>query len=93
MHFVLREVLAHLPGQMVEAVQSAGVEQRVARFPEDGGHLVVVVGHELRLGGLFGQGKQAMDILHSLEGFLQKGNKKDRKQCLVPVTRAFRSDT
>lgn len=56
---------------MVETVEGAGVEESVARLPEHGGHLVVVVGHQLGLGGLLGEGKQAVDILNSLESFLQ----------------------
>lgn len=52
-------------------MQRAGVEQRVPRLPEHRGHLVVVVGHELRLRGLLGEGEQAVDVLNGFERFLQ----------------------
>jgi hypothetical protein len=42
---------------MVEAMEGAGVEQGIPRLPKHSGHLVVVVGHKLRLGRLLGKGK------------------------------------
>lgn len=70
LHLFLGEVLAHLPGKVVEAMEGAGVEQGVPRLPKHGGNLVVVVGHKLRLGGLLGKGEETMDVFHSLESFL-----------------------
>lgn len=70
LHLLLGEVLAHLPGEVVKAVEGASVEQGVPRLPKHGGNLVVVVGHKLRLGGLLGKGEETMDVFHSLESFL-----------------------
>lgn len=71
LHLVLGQVLAHLPGQVVEAVKGAGVEESVSRFPEHSRHLVVVVGHQLGFGRLLGKSKQTVDVLNSLERFLE----------------------
>lgn len=71
LHLVLGQILAHLPRQMVEAVESAGVEESVPRLPEDRGNLVVVVGHELWLGRLLGEGEEAVDVLDGLKRFLK----------------------
>lgn len=71
LHLILGEILAHLPGEVVETVEGAGVEKSISRFPEHSGHLVVVVGHQLGLGGLLGKSKQAVDVLNSLECFLK----------------------
>lgn len=56
---------------MVEAVQCASMEKGITRFPEHRGHLVIVIGHQLGLGGLFREGKQSVDILNCLESFLK----------------------
>lgn len=47
------------------------MEEGVSRLPEHSRHLVVVVSHQLWLGGLLGKSKQAMDVLNSLESFLE----------------------
>ena len=80
------EILAHLPGEVVEAVEGAGVEESVSRLPEDSGHLVVVVGHQLGLWGLLGESKEPVDVLHSLEGLLPQGrNKQNQGHILDPL--------
>lgn len=48
------------------------MEESISRFPEDCGHLVVVVGHELWFGRLLGKREEAVDILHSLKCFLKE---------------------
>lgn len=50
------------------------MEEGISRFPEDSRHLVVIVGHQLRLGRLLGKSKQAMDVLNSLECFLVRNH-------------------
>lgn len=57
---------------MIETVEGASVEESISRFPEHSRHLVVIVGHQLGFGGLLGKSKQAMDVFHSLECFLEK---------------------
>ena len=79
LHLLLGEILAHLPGKVIKAVEGAGVEESVSRLPEDGGHLVVVVGHQLGLGGLLGEREEPVDVLHSLEGFLSQGRNKQNQ--------------
>lgn len=76
LHLVLSKILAHFPGEVVEAVEGAGVEESVSRFPEHSRHLVVVVGHQLRFRGLLGKSKQAVDVLNSLERFLEEKQNK-----------------
>lgn len=71
LHLLLGQILSHLPGQMIEPVKCAGMEESVSRFPEYSRHLVVVVGHQLWFGRLLGKSKQAMDVLNSLECFLR----------------------
>lgn len=53
-------------------MEGAGVKESISRFPEHSRDLVVVVGHQLRFGGLLGKSKQAVDVLNSLECFLVK---------------------
>lgn len=52
-------------------MEGTGMEESISRLPEDCRHLVVVVGHELWFGRLFGKREEAMDILHSLKCFLK----------------------
>lgn len=70
LHLILGQILAHLSGEVIEAMQSAGMKEGISRLPEHSRDLVVVVGHQLWFRGLLGQSKQAMDVLYSLEGFL-----------------------
>ena len=82
----MSEILAHLPEEVIEAVEGAGVEESVSGLPEDSGHLVVVVGHQLGLGGLLRESKEPVDVLHSLEGILtQERNKQDQRHILNPL--------
>lgn len=74
------QILPHLPGQVIEPVEGGGMEESVSRFPKHSGHLVVVVGHQLGLWRLLGEGEQTVDILNSLEGFLEKGRAEDLKK-------------
>lgn len=71
LHFLLGEVLPHFSGEMVEAMQCAGMKQSITRLPENRGHFVIVVGHQLGFGGLLRQSKQSVDILDCLESFLK----------------------
>lgn len=70
LHLILGQILTHLPWEVVEPVEGAGVEESVSRFPEHSWHFVVVVGHELGFRRLLGKSKQAVDVLNSLESFL-----------------------
>lgn len=45
LHFILSQVLTHLPGQVIEPVERAGVKESISRFPKHSRHLVVIVGH------------------------------------------------
>ena len=54
------------------------MEESISRLPEHGGHLVVVVGHQLGFGRLLGKSKQAVDVFNGLERFLGK-----YKQCHI----------
>ena len=79
------EILAHLPGEMIEAVEGAGMEESISGLPEDSGHLVVVVGHQLGLGGLLGESKEPVDVLHSLEGLLTQGRNKQNQRHILSL--------
>ena len=70
--FLLREVFALVLGQVEEACQCGGVEQMVATLPEDQAQLGVIVGHQRGTRVLLGHADQTMDVLHSLECFLQR---------------------
>lgn len=48
------------------------MEESISRLPENCGHLVVVVGHQLWFGRLLGKREEAMDILDSLKCFLKE---------------------
>lgn len=72
LHLILGQILTHLPREVIETVEGGSVEESISRFPEDGRHLVVVVGHQLWFGRLLGKSKQAMDVLNSLECFLER---------------------
>lgn len=72
LHFILGQIFTHLPREVIEAMQSAGMEEGISRLPEHSGDLVVVVGHQLWFRGLLGQSKQAVDVLNGLECFLLK---------------------
>lgn len=70
LHLILGQIFTHLSGEVIEAMQSAGMKEGISRLPEHGRDLVVVVGHQLWFRGLLGQSKQAMDVFNSLERFL-----------------------
>lgn len=70
LHLILGKIFAHLSGEVIEAMQGAGMKEGISRFPEHSRDLVVVVGHQLWFRRLLGQSKQAVDVLNSLECFL-----------------------
>lgn len=70
LHLILGQIFAHLSGEVIEAVQSAGMKEGISRLPEHSRDLVVVVGHQLRFRGLLGQSKEAVDVLNSFKCFL-----------------------
>lgn len=76
LHLILGQILAHLPGEVIEPVEGAGVEKSISRFPEHSRNFVVVVGHQLGFRRLLRKSKQAMDVFNCLEGFLEMQKKK-----------------
>lgn len=70
LHLILGQIFPHLPWEVIETMQSAGMKEGISRLPEHSRDLVVVVGHQLWFRGFLWQSKQAMDVLYSLECFL-----------------------
>ena len=71
LELLLRKILALLTWQVEETVQSGSMEKVVARLGKDQPQLVVVVSHERGLRLFLGQGDQSVNVLNSLESFLQ----------------------
>ena len=67
---IRRDVLLHLARQLKVLEHGRGVEQKVARLPEDQGQLLIVVGHHFGLEDLLAEGHEAVDVLDGLVGLL-----------------------
>ena len=64
------EILPLIPRKLEEAKKGAGVEQLVPRFPEDERQLLIVVGHQLGLRRLLRQRHHPVNVLDSLNEFI-----------------------